>query len=108
MGNKRSFQYGSNSESKAPRHRPIESQYSWRSCITRTSYRVGRFLLSRASYEKFILIVVRYLINFIFFSSMSGARLIVHLVHALKAGQKGIASICNGGGGASSILIEKL
>ncbi|CAG5093969.1 Similar to acat1-a: Acetyl-CoA acetyltransferase A [Cotesia congregata] len=39
---------------------------------------------------------------------MSGARIIVHLVHALKQGQKGVASICNGGGGASSILIEKL
>ncbi|XP_015599897.1 acetyl-CoA acetyltransferase, mitochondrial isoform X2 [Cephus cinctus] len=39
---------------------------------------------------------------------MSGARIVVHLVHALKPGQKGIASICNGGGGASSILIEKL
>ncbi|XP_033211148.1 acetyl-CoA acetyltransferase, mitochondrial [Belonocnema kinseyi] len=39
---------------------------------------------------------------------MSGTRLIVHLVHALKTGEKGIASICNGGGGASSILIEKI
>lgn len=39
---------------------------------------------------------------------MSGARIVVHLVHALKTGEKGIASICNGGGGASSILIEKL
>ncbi|XP_034944661.1 acetyl-CoA acetyltransferase, mitochondrial isoform X2 [Chelonus insularis] len=39
---------------------------------------------------------------------MSGARIIVHLVHALKAGEKGVASICNGGGGASSIMIEKL
>ncbi|XP_017754214.1 PREDICTED: acetyl-CoA acetyltransferase, mitochondrial [Eufriesea mexicana] len=39
---------------------------------------------------------------------MSGARIVVHLVHALKAGEKGIASICNGGGGASSILLEKL
>ncbi|XP_018060329.1 PREDICTED: acetyl-CoA acetyltransferase, mitochondrial [Atta colombica] len=39
---------------------------------------------------------------------MSGARIIVHLAHVLKAGEKGIASICNGGGGASSILIEKL
>ncbi|XP_063908734.1 acetyl-CoA acetyltransferase, mitochondrial isoform X1 [Zophobas morio] len=39
---------------------------------------------------------------------MSGARIIVHLVHALKPGQKGVASICNGGGGASSIMIEKL
>lgn len=39
---------------------------------------------------------------------MSGCRIIVHLVHALKSGQKGVASICNGGGGASSIMIEKL
>ncbi|XP_044008409.1 acetyl-CoA acetyltransferase, mitochondrial isoform X1 [Aphidius gifuensis] len=39
---------------------------------------------------------------------MSGARIIVHLVHALKSGEKGVASICNGGGGASSIMIEKL
>uniref|UniRef100_A0A146KZZ3 acetyl-CoA C-acetyltransferase n=1 Tax=Lygus hesperus TaxID=30085 RepID=A0A146KZZ3_LYGHE len=39
---------------------------------------------------------------------MSGARLILHLCYALKAGQKGVASICNGGGGASSVMIEKL
>lgn len=39
---------------------------------------------------------------------MSGARLVVHLAHTLKPGEKGVASICNGGGGASSILIEKL
>lgn len=39
---------------------------------------------------------------------MSGARIVIHLCHALKSGQKGVASICNGGGGASSILIEKL
>ncbi|CAB3254879.1 unnamed protein product [Arctia plantaginis] len=39
---------------------------------------------------------------------MTGARIIVHLIHALKKGQKGVASVCNGGGGASSILIEKL
>uniref|UniRef100_A0A8D8HZR5 Acetyl-CoA acetyltransferase B, mitochondrial n=3 Tax=Culex pipiens TaxID=7175 RepID=A0A8D8HZR5_CULPI len=39
---------------------------------------------------------------------MSGARLITHLAHSLKVGQIGCASICNGGGGASSILIEKL
>ncbi|XP_054005933.1 acetyl-CoA acetyltransferase, mitochondrial isoform X2 [Hylaeus anthracinus] len=39
---------------------------------------------------------------------MSGARIVVHLVHTLKTGEKGVASICNGGGGASSILIEKL
>ncbi|XP_058461342.1 acetyl-CoA acetyltransferase, mitochondrial isoform X2 [Malaya genurostris] len=39
---------------------------------------------------------------------MSGARLVTHLTHALKTGEVGCASICNGGGGASSILIEKL
>lgn len=39
---------------------------------------------------------------------MTGARIIVHLIHALKKGEKGVASVCNGGGGASSILIEKL
>ncbi|CAO1419767.1 unnamed protein product [Diamesa serratosioi] len=39
---------------------------------------------------------------------MSGARIVTHLAHALKKGEIGCASICNGGGGASSILIEKL
>lgn len=39
---------------------------------------------------------------------MSGGRIVGHLVHALKKGEIGCASICNGGGGASSILIEKL
>uniref|UniRef100_A0A915AMH0 Thiolase N-terminal domain-containing protein n=3 Tax=Parascaris univalens TaxID=6257 RepID=A0A915AMH0_PARUN len=39
---------------------------------------------------------------------MSGARIIVHLVHALKSGQKGCAAICNGGGGAGGMIIEKL
>lgn len=39
---------------------------------------------------------------------MSGARLVGHLVHNLAAGEKGLAAICNGGGGASAIVIEKL
>ncbi|CAH2225332.1 acetyl- acetyltransferase, mitochondrial [Pelobates cultripes] len=39
---------------------------------------------------------------------MSGARIVGHMAHALKKGQFGLASICNGGGGASAILIEKL
>ncbi|GMR34537.1 hypothetical protein PMAYCL1PPCAC_04732 [Pristionchus mayeri] len=39
---------------------------------------------------------------------MSGARLITHLVHSLTKGQKGLAAICNGGGGASGMIIEKL
>jgi len=39
---------------------------------------------------------------------MSGARIVGHLVHNLKSGEKGLAGICNGGGGASAIVIEKL
>ncbi|XP_062572290.1 acetyl-CoA acetyltransferase B, mitochondrial-like [Saccostrea cucullata] len=39
---------------------------------------------------------------------MSGARITGHMVHSLKPGQKGMAGICNGGGGASAILIERL
>uniref|UniRef100_A0A7G3ACU0 Putative acetyl-coa acetyltransferase n=1 Tax=Lutzomyia longipalpis TaxID=7200 RepID=A0A7G3ACU0_LUTLO len=39
---------------------------------------------------------------------MSGARIVTHLAHTLKPGQIGCASICNGGGGASSLLVEKL
>lgn len=39
---------------------------------------------------------------------MSGARIVTHLVHALKTGELGCASICNGGGGATAIVIEKL
>merc|ERR1739838_348642 len=39
---------------------------------------------------------------------MSGARIVTHLCHTLEKGQKGLASICNGGGGSSSIIIEKL
>lgn len=39
---------------------------------------------------------------------MSGARLVTHLVHQLKKDEYGCASICNGGGGASAVLIQKL
>ena len=38
---------------------------------------------------------------------MSGARITAHLVHRLKSGQYGCAGICNGGGGASAIVIKK-
>ena len=38
----------------------------------------------------------------------SGARIIVSLVHALKSGQYGAAGVCNGGGGASALVIQKL
>ena len=39
---------------------------------------------------------------------MSGTRIVAHLVHNLEAGQKGMAAICNGGGGAAAMVIEKL
>lgn len=41
---------------------------------------------------------------------MSGARIILTLINVLKNknGTIGVAAICNGGGGASSILIERL
>ncbi|KAJ7638741.1 Thiolase, N-terminal domain-containing protein [Roridomyces roridus] len=38
----------------------------------------------------------------------SGARIIVSLVHALKSGEYGAAGVCNGGGAASAIIIQKL
>ncbi|XP_048853667.1 acetyl-CoA acetyltransferase, mitochondrial [Brienomyrus brachyistius] len=38
---------------------------------------------------------------------MSGARIVGHMVHNLKGGQYGLAGICNGGGGASAILIQR-
>ncbi|KAI0733358.1 acetyl-CoA acetyltransferase [Fomitopsis betulina] len=38
----------------------------------------------------------------------SGSRIIVTLVHALKSGQYGAAGVCNGGGAASAIIIQKL
>lgn len=39
---------------------------------------------------------------------MSGARIIARLVVHLSSGQLGMASICNGGGGASAVLLRKL
>ncbi|XP_072178989.1 acetyl-CoA acetyltransferase, mitochondrial-like [Diadema setosum] len=39
---------------------------------------------------------------------MSGTRITGHMAHNLQPGEKGLAGICNGGGGASAILIEKL
>jgi acetyl-CoA C-acetyltransferase len=38
----------------------------------------------------------------------SGARIVVSLVHALKSGEYGAAGVCNGGGAASAIIIQKL
>lgn len=37
----------------------------------------------------------------------SGSRIIVTLAHALKPGQIGVAGVCNGGGGASAIVIQR-
>lgn len=42
------------------------------------------------------------------FYRMSGTRIVVHLSHRLKTDQLGVAAICNGGGGASAIIIQKL
>jgi acetyl-CoA C-acetyltransferase len=39
---------------------------------------------------------------------MSGARLAIHLAHTMKAGQFGMCGICNGGGGAAALLLQKL
>ena len=39
---------------------------------------------------------------------MSGARIVTHLAHRLTSGQYGLAGICNGGGGASAMLIQKM
>ncbi|CAD5211903.1 unnamed protein product [Bursaphelenchus okinawaensis] len=39
---------------------------------------------------------------------MSGARIVVALAHQLQPGQYGVAAICNGGGEATAVLIQKL
>lgn len=39
---------------------------------------------------------------------MSGARILNHLAFALKPGEYGMAGACNGGGGASVMLIQKM
>lgn len=39
---------------------------------------------------------------------MSGARIVQHMAFTLSPGRYGIAGICNGGGGASALLIERL
>jgi len=38
----------------------------------------------------------------------SGARLVGTMAHTMEKGQLGLTGICNGGGGASAVLIEKL
>ncbi|KAJ3047941.1 erg10, acetyl-CoA C-acetyltransferase [Rhizophlyctis rosea] len=38
----------------------------------------------------------------------SAARIVVSLTHALKSGQIGVAAVCNGGGAASAMVIQRL
>lgn len=40
----------------------------------------------------------------------SGARIVVTLLNVLhhKKGKYGVAGVCNGGGGASALVVEKL
>ena len=44
----------------------------------------------------------------VLFFRMSGSRLIAHMTHNLPEGSLGLASICNGGGGASAMVIKRL
>ncbi|XP_067143106.1 acetyl-CoA acetyltransferase, mitochondrial-like isoform X2 [Centruroides vittatus] len=39
---------------------------------------------------------------------MSGTRVLNHLAFSLKPGEYGMAGVCNGGGGASAMLIQKI
>ncbi|ORY85457.1 peroxisomal 3-ketoacyl-CoA-thiolase [Protomyces lactucae-debilis] len=38
----------------------------------------------------------------------SGSRIVVSLLHALKQGEYGCAAVCNGGGGSSAIIVQKM
>lgn len=38
----------------------------------------------------------------------SGCRILVTLIHRLLPGQIGCAAICNGGGGASCMVVQRL
>lgn len=38
----------------------------------------------------------------------SGSRILVTLVHHLKVGEYGVAALCNGGGGATAIVIQRV
>ncbi|BFZ55173.1 hypothetical protein PYCC9005_002213 [Savitreella phatthalungensis] len=38
----------------------------------------------------------------------SGSRILVSLVHSLKQGEYGVAAICNGGGGSSAVIVQRL
>lgn len=38
----------------------------------------------------------------------SGSRILVTLLHQLKPGEYGVAAICNGGGAATAMVVQKL
>lgn len=38
----------------------------------------------------------------------SGARILTTLIHALKPNEYGVASICNGGGGSTTVLVQRM
>ncbi|KAK9460684.1 Thiolase, N-terminal domain-containing protein [Lipomyces oligophaga] len=38
----------------------------------------------------------------------SGCRIVVTLLHSLKPGEFGVAAICNGGGGSSAVVVQRL
>lgn len=38
----------------------------------------------------------------------SGSRILVTLVHHLKVGEYGVAAVCNGGGGATAIVVQRV
>ena len=70
-------------------------------------YKSNGALLAKVPLNKSV-ITLTYNFCFIDADRMSGARIVGHLVHNLTPGSKGMASICNGGGGASAIVIERL
>ena len=38
----------------------------------------------------------------------SGSRILITLLHQLKPGEYGVAAICNGGGGATAIVVQRI
>lgn len=38
----------------------------------------------------------------------SGSRIVVSLIHSLKPGEYGCAAICNGGGGSSAVIVQRM
>ena len=64
--------------------------------------------ISIGSYYRVIMIISTGAVSLGHPFGMSGARIVGHLVHNLKSGEKGLAGICTAGGGGSAMIIEKL